>query len=254
MAQPNVSFLFKFITPFLIIFILALFTHMEAWHAQENQKMKKKHEEIENLRAANRKRKRTGSGDGTQQLTLISNNNNQIVVDNKIDPKLQARWDEAVVKFVAKTGESFNCGEKLDILLKAIWNGRLRLKVHTRFTVSRHVAERSLSLKVEVFSILNTAAKDSGGFAFTTDLWRSRALDSFMAFTAHFINKEMKLQKFVPFVQHFGNNPHTGLNIKIFVDQFLEVLGMDGIENTKTIVCDNASNNKVMLRLSDCVQ
>ena len=39
----------------------------------------------------------------------------------------------------------------------------------------------------------------------------------------------------------------------MFVDQFLEVLGMDGTKNTKTIVCDNASNNKVMLRLSNSV-
>ena len=40
----------------------------------------------------------------------------------------------------------------------------------------------------------------------------------------------------------------------MFVDQFLEVLGMDGTKNTKTIVCDNASNNKVMPRLSNSVQ
>ena len=59
---------------------------MEAWHAEEYRKMMKKHEEIDNLGAANRKR--TGDGDGTQQLKLIGNNNHQIVIDNRMDPQV----------------------------------------------------------------------------------------------------------------------------------------------------------------------
>ena len=236
---------------FLIHFYEGLFTHMEAWHPEAFEKMKSKHEELQILRET-RKRKR--AGDRTRQLTLISNNNNQLSVENKMDPKLQARWDDAVVKFVSETGVSFQCCEKLDILLDAVWNGRMRLKVRSRTTVTKHVGARSLCLMADVYNILNVMAKECGGFGFTTDLWTSRALDSFMAFTCHFINKEMELQKFVPFVEYFGVNRHTGRNIKLFINQFLAALGMDGNDISKTIVCDNASNNKVMIRLSGDLQ
>lgn len=232
-----------------------MFTHMEAHHQPEYEQFLRQHNEVENARAERRKRKR--SGDGTMQLKLFSNNNNQVGLDNRLDPKLQARWDDAVVKFVSETGISFfNC-EKLGILLEAIWpNGKLRLKVKSRVTVSRHVKERSLSLKVEVFSILISVAQEDGGLpgiAFTSDLWRSRALDSFMALTCHFINASMELIKLVPFIQYFGDNRHTGYNIKLMMDQFLRVIGMDGDQVAKVCVTDNASNNKVMFRLSNGV-
>ena len=223
---------------------------MEAWHNEAFKEMMKKHEEVELLRCERRKRKR----EMTKQLMLVSNNNNQLTVDDKLDAKLQARWDDAVVKFISETGASFQSCEKLDILLDAVWNGRKKLKVRSRRTVTKHVAERSLALMAEVYNILNTMAEECGGFGFTTDLWRSRSLDSFMAFTCHFINKEMELQKFVPFVEYFGDNRHTGRNIKLFIDQFLATLGLGGAHITKTIVCDNASNNKVMIRLSDELQ
>ena len=226
-----------------------MFTHMEAHHEKENEKFLKQHAHIEKARAEKRKRKR---GDGTMQLKLFSNNNNRLGLDNRLDPKMQERWDAAVVKFVSETGISFFACEKLGILLEAIWPNKLRLAVKSQWTVSRHVAERSLSLKVEVFSILICAAKDGlPGIAFTSDMWRSRALDSFMSLTCHFINAEMELIKVVPFVQYFGDNRHTGYNLKLMMDQFIEAIGMTGDSVVKTCVTDNASNNKVMFRLSD---
>lgn len=226
-----------------------MFTHMEAHHEKQNEKFLQQHAHIENARSERRKRKR--SGDGTKQLTLFSNNN-QMGIDNRLDPKLQGRWDTAVVKFVSETGISFFACEKLGILLEAIWPSKLRLAVRSRQTVSRHIAERSLSLKVEVFSILICAGEGGlPGIAFTSDMWRSRTLDSFMSLTCHFINAEMELIKIVPFVQYFGENRHTGYNLKVMMDQFIEAIGMSGDVVAKTCVTDNASNNKVMFRLTD---
>lgn len=232
-----------------------LFTHMEAHHEEENIQFMKQHKAVEDSRAEKRKRKR--SGDGTKQLKLF-NNNSMVGVDNRHDPKLQSRWDDAVVKFVAETGISFYACQKLGILLEAIWtSGNFRLRVKSDVTVSRHVTERSLSLKVEVFSILKCAALEDGGLpgiAFTSDLWRSRALDSYMALTCHFITADMELIKLVPFVQYFGDNRHTGCNLKLMMDQFIKTIGMDNPQIIKTCVTDNASNNKVMFRLSNNLQ
>ena len=227
-----------------------MFTHMEAHHQPEYEKFMKQHTEVENARAV-RKRKR--SGDGTTQLKLYTNNN-QVGIDNRPDPKLQARWDGAVVKLVSETGISFFACDKLGILLEAIWpSGNFRLKVRSRVTVSRHVTERSSILKVDVFSILITVAQEDGGLpgvAFTSDMWRSRALDSFLSLTCHLINSSMELIKIVPFVQYFGDNKHSGYNIKLLMDQFLQVIGMERDQVAKVCVTDNASNNKVMFRLS----
>ena len=228
---------------------------MEAHHDVENVLFLKQHRAVEEARAEKRKRKR--SGDGTKQLRLISNNN-KMEVDNQKDPKLQARWDDAVVTLVSETGISFFACQKLGVLLEAIWpNGKLRLRVKSDTTVSRHVTERSLSLKVEVYSILICAALDDGGLpgiALTSDMWRSRALDSFMSLTCHFITATMHLIKLCPFVQYFGENRHTGSNIKLMMDQFLSVIGIDRPNIIKTCVTDNAGNNKVMFRMSEELQ
>ena len=217
---------------------------MEAHHQPEYEKFMRQHTEVENARAV-RKRKR--SGDGTTQLKLYTNNN-QVGINNRPDPKLQARWDDSVVKLVSETGISFFACDKLGILLEAIWpSGKFRLKVRSR--VSSHVTERRLILKVDVFSILISVAQEDGGLpgvAFTSDMWRSRALDSFLSLTCHLINASMELVKIVPFVQYFGDNKHSGHNIKLMMDQFLKVIGMDGDQVAKVCVTDNASNNKVM--------
>jgi hypothetical protein len=49
--------------------------------------------------------------------------------------------------------------------------------------------------------------------SFTTDIWTSASMKSFLSITAHFIDSEWQLQNIiVDFVQIFGS--HTGINIK----------------------------------------
>lgn len=228
-----------------------LFSHMKSHHKEEYKVLNRQYEEIEALRLQKRKRKCSGDGDGNfKQLKLIGANNN-LGLNNKLDPLVQARWDDAVVKFVSETGNSFRSCEKFDILLKAIWpSGRARVNVRTGVTVSKHVRERSQKLKIEVFSILNMSKDETRGISFTSDMWRSRALDSFMSLTAHFISKDFKLIKLTPFITWFGHNRHTGVNIKLLLDQFIKALGLEGQGIHRTVVTDNASNNGVMFRLS----
>ena len=212
--------------------------------------MQSQKEEREVLRQ-DRKRKRSGDGDGTKQLKLIGNNNNNLGLNNKLDPKVQERWDNAVVKFVYETGSSFRSCNKFDILLNAVWpNGKAKVNVRSHPTISRHVGERSRQMKVDVYSILSSSKDETRGIAFTSDMWRSRALDSFMSLTAHFLTKDFVLVKLVQFVTWFGHNRHTGVNMKLLLDQFLAVLGLDGVNIHRTVVTDNASNNGVLFRLS----
>ena len=236
----------------MIYLFLGLFTHIQSHHGEEYKKLLKQKQENDVKRdEKSRKRKH---GDGHTQLKLFSNNNNKIVVDNRLDPRLQSRWDAAVVEFVYEAGVSFEVCQKLDILLHSIWpTGKLRVTVRNARTVSRHVSEKSTSLKVDVYSIIKADSIKTKAFAFTTDLWRSRALDSFMALTCHYINDDFQLVKLVPFIQYFGENRHTGKNLQLMMDQFMEVLGLDDPEFLKFVVCDNASNNVVMIRLTNGV-
>ena len=229
---------------------------MESHHESYYSLMMKQHNQVEQLRREKADRKRKRSGDGTTQLKLcISGNNNQVSVDRRQDPDLQRRWDAAVVAFVAEAGVSFEVCTKLDILLRSIWpNGRLRVKVKNGNTVSSHVSKMSIGLKVDVYSIIHADRDQTKSFAFTTDMWRSRSLDSYMALTCHYINGDFELVKLVPFIQYFGQNHHTGANLSVMMDQFMSALGLEGEEFRKYVVCDNASNNVVMIRLSDDIQ
>ena len=225
---------------------------MQAHHKEEYEKLEIQQQQVEELRSIKKRKK----SDGHRQLRLIGTNNNQIGLNNKLDPKVQARWDEAVVQYVTETGTSFRSCEKFDILLKAVWpNGKPRVNVRSGQTVSKHVGKESQNLIGEVYSILSQSKEETRGIAFTSDMWRSRALDSFMSLTAHFISKDYELVVLVPFVTWFGHNRHTGVNIKLLLDQFFKILGLDGEHIYRTVVTDNASNNGVMFRLSrDSIQ
>jgi len=128
-----------------------LFTHMKAHHEPQYIKMMEQQELILNLRREKAERKK-GYNDKTVQLKLFSGNNNTLAVNQKLDPQLQSRWDAAVVDFVSESGVSFGACQKLDILLRAIWpTGRLKLKVRNAVTVSRHIDERSIQQKVDLY-------------------------------------------------------------------------------------------------------
>ena len=227
-----------------------LYTHMLAHHPKENEKMLVQMKNIEELRTEARKKKLNIKDN---QKKLVLNEKNEIgLTSSRPDPEAQRRWDEGVVEFLTETMVSFKSMEKLNILLRALKpSGKLSVSVKSAQTVSRHVSAKAVDVRVKVFSIIShlkdvMKVKTIAG---TTDMWRNRNSDSFMSLSCHVVTDKMELKKFFPFVSYFGERKHSGENLLLTMDVFLDILELHGIEIV--INADNASNNKVMIRLSD---
>jgi len=75
----------------------------------------------------------------------------------------------------------------------------------------------------------------------TTDCWKSRCTESYLAITIHFIDKSFKLSSFLLSCHHF-NETHTSLNLSENIKSTLE---MWNLENKVILdVSDNAYNIK----------
>jgi hypothetical protein len=57
------------------------------------------------------------------------------------------------------------------------------------------------------------------------------------------------LQRFTAFVSHFPS-PHTGVNIKLKIDNMITGLGLDTPDVEKFVVNDNAANAVLAIKLS----
>ena len=66
----------------------------------------------------------------------------------------------------------------------------------------------------DITDIIETVKDDLYSVAFTTDLWTSRALHSFICLTVHFIDKNWKLHRYTPYIKPFPGR-HTGVNIAL---------------------------------------
>ena len=88
---------------------------------------------------------------------------------------------------------------------------------------------------------------------FTTDLWTSRAGDSYISLTCSFIDHNWRLHRWTPFVRHFPGR-HTGERIALKLDNMIEELGLDDLEIKKWSVNDNASNQKKAIEDSNYLQ
>ena len=76
--------------------------------------------------------------------------------------------------------------------------------------------------------------------ALTTDIWTSRATQSFATTTAHFINKEWNLTSCVLETIHFPGH-HTGISISEKIQETLGHYNID-VKQISAIVHDEASN------------
>ena len=200
------------------------------------------------LKQSNKKRKK----ESFQPLLNISNNSWQIEKP-PLDPKIQGRWMDAVVDYAASTQISFEAvsGEHFKKLIAAIpMSSRNRVEVRSRRTVVRHVSSSAESLLNDIQRIIENEKDSLQSVCFTTDMWTSREGDCFISLTIHFVSKEFKLLRFVPFCSHFVEK-HTGRNIKLRLDEMLESLGLLELPVKKFVVNDNAANAKCAIRLSD---
>ena len=230
-----------------------MIAHLNAFHPEYNEKINQQKLVHEQKKAALKEKCRgnKSGGDGLKQSKLGFGTASTLSIENRHDPKYQQRWDEATVLFISKTFVSFNAMSKSDILLKAIWpDSQPKIKAKSNQSISRDVKKMSQILVKNIISIIHSSKEDCTAYSFTSDIWRNRSLDSFISLTVHFINKDMKLIKFVPFCEYFGKRRHTGKNIKITLDKLIDILGVSEDDIVKNVILDNASNNKLAIKMS----
>ena len=114
------------------------------------------------------------------------------------DFETQKRWDNAVtdwivdkqLPFSAASGEYFE--KMVDVLNK---HSRNKIKVKSRRTLTKHVETRAEEILKELCSVISTIREDMKSCSFTTDIWTSRSMDSYISLTVHFIDKDWILHR-----------------------------------------------------------
>ena len=105
----------------------------------------------------------------------------------QVDTDLDARFHKELIKHIAHTCTSFNqYGESFQKLI-SILNKRIKVK-HPR-TLSRMVDKEAEELMADITAIIKVVKADLVSLGFTTDLWTSRALDSYISLTLSFIDR-----------------------------------------------------------------
>jgi hypothetical protein len=102
-------------------------------------------------------------------------------------------------------------------------------KIPTADTIKTYIGNFYKTDKEKIQNILSNLP---GKISFTIDCWTSPSFKSFLAITAHFINKEWKLQHILlDFIEMFDS--HTGQNLK---ETFVSGLENFLIENKVRLV------------------
>ena len=73
------------------------------------------------------------------------------------------------------------------------------MEVLSRFALAKHVTKSADDLMKDVTSIIKTCRTEMEGVSFTTDIWTSATMDSFISLTVHFIDKDWILHWWTPF-------------------------------------------------------
>lgn len=218
------------------------------------EEQKAAHDEKKKQNQKERAEKQIKKEDSMKQQKLVpSGDGRSLAVEPRHDPQMQRRLDQAVVHFAAMTGISFNAlsKENIEILIKAFFP-KSAPKVHGRHrsTISRHTTLEADKVRRDILSIILSAKDDCSSFSFTSDMWRNLSLDSFISLSQHFITNDGTLIKLIPYCEYFGKRKHTGMNIKISLDDMMRGLQLDDEKFEKIVVLDNAANNKCCIRLS----
>lgn len=161
----------------------------------------------------------------------------------------QKQLDDAIVRFVAETGTSFNALGQ-DSFKDVIKIANRNLKVKDPSTISKQVRKYSRNVSSDVCDIIAAVKTDLLSVGFTTDMWTSRPQDSYISLTASFIDKNWELHRWVPYIKHFPSR-HTGSNISVGLDKMVRSLGLHQGKIKLYSVNDNASNMKVAIRESE---
>ena len=64
-----------------------------------------------------------------------------------------------------------------------------RIKVKSRFALSKHVGARADRVLDEIVAVLGAVKETIPSCSFTTDLWTSRSQDAYISLTVHLIDR-----------------------------------------------------------------
>lgn len=99
------------------------------------------------------------------------------------------------------------------------------------------------NLQFHLNTFLETELNFSKGVAFTTDIWTSKAMHSYISLTLHIIDTKFTLWKFVLDCRAFEAR-HTGEEIMDRIDSMIRRINHLKPETRRTMVCDGATNLK----------
>ena len=104
-----------------------------------------------------------------------------------MDKELQEKFDEALIEHITETCTSFHqYGESFQRLISVLTK---KVKVKHPTSLSRMVDKSAEEVMKEITDIIRTVKEDLVSLGFTTDLWTSRAMDSYLSLTVSFIDR-----------------------------------------------------------------
>jgi len=127
-----------------------------------------------------------------------------------------------LVKWIVIKQHAFTIAEEPDFI-KFIHSLHPTAKIPSADTIKSHISNFYRTDKEKVQNILLNIP---GKISFTIDCWTSPSVKSFLSITAHFIDKDWKLQHILlDFLEMFDS--HTGQNLKETFVTGLEYFSME---------------------------
>jgi hypothetical protein len=118
-------------------------------------------------------------------------------------------------------------------------NPRVTVKSKSALT-KRMLPLLKRNLKEAMDKLLAKDLPQLGGVAFTSDIWSSRALNSYISLTMHYVDKDWKLRKFLMGCSNFDER-HTAVEIGQKLDRMIEAINLPS-DSSLTMVTDGGSN------------
>ena len=133
---------------------------------------------------------------------------NKMTKTDPLGPK-QLAHDKRILEFLACTFVPFNVVD-MEEWKRLIESLDKTINLKTARTYSRQMEKFAEEVREDVVTAIDKFCDAS--LALTTDLWTSRARDSYISVTIHFIDTQFRLHRWTPYCSPFADR-HTGDNI-----------------------------------------
>ena len=146
-----------------------LWRHLNFNHKEKYNEFEKKKKELEESRKTKRPAQGGDAGPAPKKAKEDFFKN-----PSDMDRDLDRRFHEALISHMAETCTPFHqYGESFQQLISV---ANKRIKVKSRFTLSRMITRKAEEVRHEIATIIASVLDDLLSLGFTSDLWTSRAL------------------------------------------------------------------------------